>query len=80
MEDRHWIYQLPENAHLKHTVSALSTQRSPMKRQRIQNENSPKMKANGQKGPKTGLRTGKLLFGNRPVLKDIVNDIGIFEQ
>ena len=77
MDERQWTYDLPLGAHLQHSVSSLSTQLSPRKRSRIQDENSPKRTSKSQKMTKVGTIKGKALFGNRPVLRDVVNDIGI---
>ena len=74
MEENQWIYDLPVNAHLSHTIQTPS---SPVKRERTSNENAQENTFRGQKKPKTGTMQGRVLFAKRPVLKDIANDLGL---
>lgn len=74
MEENHWTYTLPQNAHRLHTETLqFQTSGSPARRSRAHDENRPTSRVT-----KKGTVKGKALFSNRPVLKDIANDVGFF--
>ena len=76
MEESHWTYTLPTNAHRLHTGTIqFQMSGSPPRLPRVHDENSPR---NTSRVTKTGTVKGKALFASRPVLKDIANGIGIF--
>ena len=80
MHESQWVYDFPENAHLSHSVISSQELLSPIKRARMEDEeNNPRDKSKVRKTTKTGTMKGRVLFAKRPVLRDIVNDIGNFE-
>ena len=80
MYESQWVYDIPENAHLLHSVISSRELLSPMKRPRVKDgENNPGCKPKARKTTKIGTIKGNVLFTKRPVLRDIANDIGNFE-
>lgn len=78
MYESQWVYDLPENAHLSHSVTSSQELLSPMKRARVEDDENPG-RSKARKATKTGTMKGRVLFAKRPVLRDIANDIGNFE-
>jgi len=80
MYESQWVYDLPENAHLSHSVTSSQELLSPRKRANVGGgENSPGRKYKARRTTKTCTMKGGVLFAQRPVLRNIASDIGNFE-
>ena len=76
MEGRRWTYELPVGAHMMHVLEREQEMGSPREPTTPTSSENVKYGVKRKREPKQGTMSSKVLFGSRPILRDIANGVG----